>query len=297
MENDPKIIDGKLISSRIKEEIKIEVQKIISSGGKPPGLAFILAGDNPASKVYVSSKGKACDELGFHSVTNTLPADTKEEVLLSLIDKYNSDSKINGILVQLPLPKHINEQKVLERIDFKKDVDGFHPQNVGRLVLGLDCYISCTPFGIIELLRRSGVETNGKNAVVIGRSNIVGKPVANLLMRKSINTTVSVCHSATKKIKDYTLNADIIIAAIGSANFVKADMVKEECVIIDVGINRIEDSTKKSGYRLVGDVDFDACYNKCSKITPVPGGVGPMTIAMLMKNTLDSAMKRIYNDI
>lgn len=286
---DEKIIDGNLIAKEIKEEIKWEARKLKQEKGIIPGLAFILVGNNPASQIYVKNKGKACEELGFYSVTEVLPEETQESELISLIDKLNNDDKIHGILVQLPIPPHIDEAKILEAIDYKKDVDGFHPRNIGRLVAGKDCFFPCTPFGIIELLKRNKIITNGKNATIIGRSNIVGKPLANLLLRKEINCTVSVCHSATKDIKKYTLNSDIIIVAIGKPEFLKADMISEGCIIIDVGINRIPDSTKKSGYRIVGDVDFKNCYEKSYKITPVPGGVGPMTIAMLMKNTLLSA--------
>ncbi|MCY7363685.1 MAG: bifunctional methylenetetrahydrofolate dehydrogenase/methenyltetrahydrofolate cyclohydrolase FolD [Ignavibacteria bacterium] len=289
-----KIIDGKAISSQIKSEIKTETEVLLSETGIIPGLAFILIGENPASKVYVKNKGKSCDELGFYSVTETLPEDVTEAELLRLIHNFNKDGKIHGILVQLPLPSHISEQIILEAIDVKKDVDGFHPLNVGRMVIGEKCFIPCTPFGIIELLRRSNVDTQGKNVVIIGRSNIVGKPVANLLIQKEFNATVTVCHSKTKDIKSITSNADILIAAIGKANFVKADFIKEGCVIIDVGINRIEDAESKTGYKLVGDVDYEDCFGKCGKITPVPGGVGPMTIAMLMRNTLDSAKGLIY---
>lgn len=289
-----KIIDGKLISSQIKSEVKSETDKLKSEKEITPGLAFILVGDNPASKVYVRSKGKACEELGFYSVTETLPENVSEDVLLELIRKFNNDEKIHGILTQLPLPPHLNQQKVIESFDYKKDVDGFHPLNAGRMVLGEKCFIPCTPYGIVELLKRSNVATEGKNVVVIGRSNIVGKPVANLLIRTDFNSTVTVCHSKTKNIKEITSQADILIAAMGKANFVKKDFIKEGCVIIDVGINRIEDKTKKSGFRMVGDVDYEDCFDKCGKITPVPGGVGPMTIAMLMKNTLDSAKGLIY---
>ena len=289
-----KIIDGKKIALEIKAEIKKETLKLKNEKNIIPGLAFILVGENPASVSYVTSKGKACEELGFHSVTKVLPENISEQELLNYIIKFNNDSDIHGILVQLPLPKHINEQKIIDAINYKKDVDGFHPQNFGRLVIGAVCFIPCTPFGIIELLKRSNVETKGKNVVVIGRSNIVGKPIANLLLKKSINSTVTICHSYTKDIKEFSLNADIIIAAIGKPHFVTPDMIKEGCVIIDVGINRIPDPSKKSGSRLVGDVDYDKCFDKCSKITPVPGGVGPMTIAMLMRNTLDSASGKIY---
>jgi methylenetetrahydrofolate dehydrogenase (NADP+)/methenyltetrahydrofolate cyclohydrolase len=294
MSYEEKIIDGKKISAEIKSEIKAETALLLKEKGIKPGLAFILVGEDPASKVYVRSKGRACDELGFHSVTETLSSDVTENELLGYIDRFNNDEQIHGILVQLPLPKHINEQNVIESINYKKDVDGFHPQNAGRLMTGAKCFISCTPYGIIELLKRSGVETKGKDVTIIGRSNIVGKPVANLMLRKDINSTVTVCHSATKDIKEKILKADIVIAAIGRANFVTADMIKEGCVIIDVGINRIDDPASKTGSRLVGDVDFNECVKKCSKITPVPGGVGPMTIAMLMRNTLDSAKGSIY---
>ena len=242
----------------------------------------------------MKSKGKACEELGYYSVTESRPSDFAENELLKLILKFNRDPKIHGILVQLPLPSHIDEQKIIEAIDYRKDVDGFHPQNIGRMIIGNKSFISCTPLGIVELLKRSRIETIGKNVVVIGRSNIVGKPVANLFLKKSLNSTVTICHSATKDIKYFTSNADIIIVAMGKPLFLKADMIKEGCVIIDVGINRVPDSSTKSGYKLVGDVDFNECYEKCFKITPVPGGVGPMTIAMLMKNTLDSATGVVY---
>jgi methylenetetrahydrofolate dehydrogenase (NADP+)/methenyltetrahydrofolate cyclohydrolase len=293
--NENKVIDGKLIASLIKEEIKKQAVILKEEKNIIPGLAFILVGENPASVSYVKSKGKACEELGFYSVTNTLSEETSEHTVLELIEKYNNDEKIHGILVQLPLPKHINEERIIESINYKKDVDGFHPVNIGRLLIGVSCFISCTPYGVLELLKRSGIDAKGKNVVVIGRSNIVGKPVANLFMQKSINSTVTVCHSFTKNLKEYTLNADIIIAAIGKPHYVKKDMIKEGCVIIDVGINRIPDAAKKSGSRLVGDVDYEDCFDKCSMITPVPGGVGPMTIAMLMKNTYDSASGKIYD--
>lgn len=289
-----KIIDGKLLSSRIMEEIKTGVAELKSTKNITPGLAFILVGDDPASKVYVSSKGKACEELGFYSVTVKLAAETPEEEVLQYINEFNNDEKVHGILVQLPLPKHINEEKVIEAISYKKDVDGFHPQNIGRLVIGSKGFIPCTPYGIIEMLKRAEVETSGKEVVVIGRSNIVGKPIANLLLRKEFNSTITICHSATKDIKAHLLKADIIIAAMGKAHFVKADMIKEGSVLIDVGINRIEDPNTKTGSRIVGDIDFEGCYEKCSKITPVPGGVGKMTIAMLMKNTFQSAKGEIY---
>jgi len=294
LDTNSKIIDGKSISSQIKSEVKSETEKLKTEKGITPGLAFILVGENPASKVYVRNKGKACEELGFYSVTEALPENISEESLLELISKFNGDEKIHGMLVQLPLPSHINQQKVIESIDFRKDVDGFHPLNVGRMVLGEKCFIPCTPYGIIELLKRSSVETSGKNVTVIGRSSIVGKPVANLLLKYEFNSTVTVCHSKTKDIKEISSQADILIAAIGKANFVTKDFIKEGCTIIDVGINRIEDKNSKTGYIITGDVDFKDCYDKCGLITPVPGGVGPMTIAMLMKNTLDSAKGIIY---
>lgn len=294
MNNKSKTIDGKSISSQIKSEVKSETEKLKTEKSITPGLAFILVGENPASKVYVRNKGKACEELGFYSVTEALPGNISEESLLELIDKFNGDEKIHGMLVQLPLPSHINQQKVIESINFRKDVDGFHPLNVGRMVLGEKCFIPCTPYGIIELLKRSNVETSGKNVTVIGRSSIVGKPVANLLLKYEFNSTVTVCHSKTKDIKEISSQADILIAAIGKANFVTKDFIKEGCTIIDVGINRIEDKNSNTGYKITGDVDFEDCYDKCGLITPVPGGVGPMTIAMLMKNTLDSAKGIIY---
>jgi len=289
-----KIIDGRLYSSQVKAEVKEETERLYIEKGIQPGLAFILVGDNPASQVYVRNKGKACEEIGFHSVTKVLPENTEEGQILDLIKEYNEDSSIHGLLVQLPLPKHISEEKVIESIDFRKDVDGFHPHNVGKLLIGQKCFVSCTPYGIVEMMKRSGIETKGKNAVIIGRSNIVGKPMAALFLRKDLNSTVTVCHSATKDIKEYTLNADILVAAMGKPGFVKSDMVKEGAVIIDVGINRIEDKSAPKGTRLTGDVDFEGCLPKASKITPVPGGVGLMTIAMLMRNTLDAASGKMY---
>ncbi|RPI13803.1 MAG: bifunctional 5,10-methylene-tetrahydrofolate dehydrogenase/5,10-methylene-tetrahydrofolate cyclohydrolase [Ignavibacteriae bacterium] len=290
---DKKIIDGKRISEEILEEVKREVKE----KGIKPGIALILVGNDPASEIYVRNKGKTCEALGFHSVIEKREDNCSEEELLALIEKYNNDKKIHGILVQLPLPKHINEMKVIEAVNYKKDVDGFHPINAGKLMIGEKCFVPCTPAGIMELIKRYNIETAGKNVVVIGRSNIVGKPIGNLLLQKdkNANSTVTFCHSYTKDIASHTRNADIIIAAIGKALFLKADMIKEGCAIIDVGINKIEDLTKKSGQRTVGDVDFVNCYPKVSMITPVPKGVGPMTIAMLMKNTLDSATKKVYN--
>lgn len=291
-----KIIDGKTIANLIRSEVKAGVEKLKSEKGIIPGLAFILVGENSASKVYVKNKGKACDELGFFSVTKTLPDSISENELLNVIHKFNLDKNIHGILVQLPLPSHISEHKIIESIDYKKDVDGFHPVNAGKMLSGDKCFLPCTPYGILELIKRSNIETAGKHAVVLGRSNIVGKPVANLLLRKEFNCTVTVCHSRTQNLMEICSQADILIAAIGKVDFVTKDFIKEGCVIIDVGINRIEDKNSKSGSRITGDVDYKDCFDKCSMITPVPGGVGPMTIAMLMKNTLDSAKGEIYGD-
>lgn len=289
-----KIIDGKAISAAIRSEIKLEADKLKISANIVPGLAFILVGENPASKVYVKNKGKACSEAGFYSVTETLPENISESVLVDLIKKFNDDEKIHGILVQLPLPSGIDTQKIIETIDYKKDVDGFHPVNAGKLLLGEKCFIPCTPLGIVELLKREGIKTEGQNAVVLGRSNIVGKPVANLLMRSEFDSTVTVCNSKTRNIASVSSGADILVVAIGRPRYVKRNFIKEGCVIIDVGINRIEDPGSKTGHKITGDVDFDDCFEKCSKITPVPGGVGPMTIAMLLRNTLDSAKGIIY---
>jgi methylenetetrahydrofolate dehydrogenase (NADP+) / methenyltetrahydrofolate cyclohydrolase len=288
-----KIIDGKLISAQITEEIKNELKSL----SVIPGLALILVGNNPASEIYVKMKSKKCAELGFYSVIDRQPETISEKELLGLIYKYNADEKIHGILIQLPLPKHINEMKVLEAVDYRKDVDGFHPINAGRLMIGEKCFLPCTPAGIHELLIRYNVDTYGKNAVIIGRSNIVGKPLTNILLQKAkgSNATVTVCHSATQNINEYTRRADIIIAAMGTGHFLKGYMISDGVVIIDVGINRIEDSSTPKGYKIVGDVDYDECYPKASLITPVPGGVGPMTIAMLMRNTFDSAAKKVYN--
>jgi len=287
------LIDGKKISAIVKEELKEAISKLKSEGKKVPGLVTILVGNNPASEIYVASKGKACIEIGMFSKTEKLSPDISESELLSIVDSYNKNPDIHGILVQLPLPKHINEDKVIEAILPKKDVDGFHPVSVGNLVIGKETFLSCTPAGIQELLKRYNIETKGKHVVVLGRSNIVGKPIANIMLQKreNANSIVTVCHSAAPDVSYYTKQADILIAAIGSANFVKADMVKEGVVVLDVGINRIEDSSKKKGYRVVGDVDFDEVAPKSSFITPVPGGVGPMTIAMLLKNTFKAYLK------
>ncbi|MFZ9010460.1 MAG: bifunctional methylenetetrahydrofolate dehydrogenase/methenyltetrahydrofolate cyclohydrolase FolD [Anaerohalosphaeraceae bacterium] len=288
------IIDGKQVAADMRAELKEKVAEL-KAKGVTPGLAVVLVGDDPASKSYVTAKERACEEIGIYSNDNRLAADTSEEDLLTLIDKLNKDSKVNGILVQLPLPKHIDEDKVLLAIDPAKDVDGFHPVNVGKMVVGQDAYLPCTPHGVIQLLLRSNVKLEGAEVVVVGRSNIVGKPVANMLIQKSPtgNATVTVCHTRTKNMAEHVKRADIVIAAAGWPNTVTADMVKDGAVVIDVGVNRIEDATKKRGYRLVGDVDFDGVKEKASLITPVPGGVGPMTITMLLYNTVQSAEKTI----
>lgn len=281
------IIDGKKISKEIKEELKENISQLKNNGEQVPGLVTILVGDNPASKSYVNSKSKSCTEIGMLSKIERLSSDISENELLLLIDHYNNDVNYHGILVQLPLPSQINESKVIEAINPAKDVDGFHPVSVGNLVIGNETFYPCTPFGIVELLKRYKIPTAGKHVVVVGRSNIVGKPVANMLVQKKdgANAIVTICHSAAKDLSIYTKSADILIAAIGKANFIKSGMVKEGVVVIDVGINRVEDSTSSKGYRIVGDVDFTDVEKVASYITPVPGGVGLMTIAMLLKNT------------
>jgi methylenetetrahydrofolate dehydrogenase (NADP+)/methenyltetrahydrofolate cyclohydrolase len=291
------ILDGKKIASDIKAELKESIRKLKSEGKPVPGLVAILVGDNPASKVYVSSKSKDCEEIGIKSKVESLPEDTTEDELLNLIRKYNNDPEYHGILVQLPLPGHIDENRVIETIVPSKDVDGFHPQNVGNLVIGKDTFYPCTPYGIVEILKRYDIETSGKHVVVVGRSNIVGKPVANMMLQKKegANSIVTVCHSAAKDLSRFTKEADILIAAIGRPKFIKASMVKEGAVVIDVGINRIEDKTTKSGYRLVGDVDYEEVFEKASYITPVPGGVGLMTRAMLLRNTFEAYQKIMGN--
>jgi methylenetetrahydrofolate dehydrogenase (NADP+)/methenyltetrahydrofolate cyclohydrolase len=286
------ILDGKKISQQILDEVKSETEQLKRERNTTPGLAFIIVGENPASLSYVKSKGKACDEMGFFSVTEKLSAETTEAQLLHLIEQFNNAKNIHGILVQLPLPKHISESKIIEALDYRKDVDGFHPNNVGKLVAGQKCFLPCTPAGIYELLVRSNIETSGKHVVVVGRSNIVGKPIANILLQKhSGNSIVTIVHTAAKDISYFTKQADILIAAIGKLNFITKEMVKENAVVIDVGINRIAEATIKSGTRIVGDVDFENVKNVASAITPVPGGVGPMTIAMLMKNTVRAAQE------
>ena len=281
------LIDGKQTAATIKAEIKKEVEDIVSKGGKRPHLAAILVGHDGGSETYVRNKVLACEACGFQSTLLRFEDDITEEQLLAEVDKLNKDASVDGFIVQLPLPKHISEQKVIEAIDYKKDVDGFHPINVGRMAIGLPCYISATPKGILELLRRYEIPTSGKKCVILGRSNIVGKPMAQLMMQKQYgDATVTVCHSRSKTLKEECLQADIIIAAIGQPAFLKADMVKKGAVVIDVGTTRVPDATKKSGFRLQGDVDFENVAPLCSYITPVPGGVGPMTICMLMLNTL-----------
>ena len=285
------IIDGKKIAETIRKEVTAAAAELKRQRGIAPGLAFILVGDNPASQSYVRMKGKACEECGFYSVTERLPQSAEEEDVLRLIDGFNRDPKIHGILVQVPLPKQIREDAVIPAIDYKKDVDGFHPINVGRLVIGQDTFRPCTPWGVQELLLRSDVPTAGKHVVVVGRSNIVGKPVANILLQKAAgaNAVVTVCHSAAPDLSYYTRQADILIVAIGKAEMVHGEMIKPGAVVIDVGTNRVDDPNSPKGYRLVGDVHFESARSVASKITPSPGGVGPMTIAMLMKNTLRSA--------
>ena len=289
------LIDGKATAAAIKAEIAEEVKKIVDAGGKRPHLAAILVGHDGGSETYVKNKVLACEACGFTSTLLRFEDDITEDFLLKQVEKLNNDADVDGFIVQLPLPKHISEQKIIEAIDYRKDVDGFHPINVGRMAIGLPCYISATPLGIITLLKRYNIETSGKKCVILGRSNIVGKPMAQLMMQKQYgDATVTVCHSRSKTLKEECRQADIIIAAIGKPNFVTADMVKEGAVIVDVGTTRVPDATRKSGFRLNGDVDFEHVSPKCSFITPVPGGVGPMTICSLMKNTLSAGRKEFY---
>ena len=289
------LIDGKATAAAIKAEIAEEVRRIVAAGGKQPHLAAVLVGHDGGSETYVKNKVLACEACGFKSTLIRYEDDVTEEELLQCVDRLNRDNDVDGFIVQLPLPKHIDEQKIIEAIDYRKDVDGFHPINVGRMAIGLPCFISATPLGIITLLKRYGIETSGKKCVILGRSNIVGKPMAQLMMQKQYgDATVTVCHSRSKTLKDECRAADIIIAAIGQPDFVTADMVKEGAVIVDVGTTRVPDSTRKSGFRLSGDVKFDEVAPKCSYITPVPGGVGPMTICSLMKNTLAAGKKEFY---
>jgi methylenetetrahydrofolate dehydrogenase (NADP+)/methenyltetrahydrofolate cyclohydrolase len=289
------LIDGKKISLELQSEIAVEVKELIANGKKQPHLAAILVGDDPASQTYVNSKVKACDNVGFKSTLVRFESSVTEQTLLAKIEELNNNDDIDGYIIQLPLPRHISEQKMIEAIHPNKDVDGFHPVNVGRLVLNLPTYISATPFGIIQLLERYDIPTDGKHCVVIGRSHIVGSPMSILMSKNTTvgNCTVTLCHSHTKNLKEHTLNADIIIAAIGKPNFLTADMVKQGAVIIDVGINRVDDTSLTKGFKLVGDVSFAEVSEKASYITPVPGGVGPMTIASLLKNTLIAAKKLV----
>lgn len=289
------LIDGKAVAAAIKEEIAAEVKSIMASGGKQPHLAAVLVGHDGGSETYVKNKVLACEQCGFKSTLIRFEDDITEEELLNCVKQLNEDSDVDGFIVQLPLPKHINEQRIIEAIDYRKDVDGFHPINVGRMSIGLPCFISATPLGIITLLQRYNIQTSGKRCVVLGRSNIVGKPMAQLMLQKEYgDSTVTVCHSRTKNIEEICREADIIIAAIGIPGFVKENMVKEGAVVIDVGTTRVPDATRKSGFRLSGDVDFGNVSSKCSFITPVPGGVGPMTICSLMKNTLIAGKKEYY---
>lgn len=287
-----KIIDGKKIAEEIRREVKLETERLKALRGFVPGLAFILVGEHAASQVYVRMKGKACEEAGFYSITERMAADASEQMLLERVDEFNNDARIHGILVQLPLPKHINEQKIIESIDPRKDVDGFHPINVGRLVIGEEAFRPCTPAGIQELLIRSGNDPAGKHVVVVGRSNIVGKPIANILLQKQkgANAIVTIAHTGAKDLLPFTKAADILIAAIGKPEAIRGEMLKEGAVVVDVGINRVEDKAAKNGYRIVGDVHFESASRVASAITPVPGGVGPMTIAILLKNTLHAAL-------
>jgi len=286
------IIDGKTVSERIHNQLEQQVKELAAKDCFPR-LEVILVGEDPASKVYVGMKQKACEKIGIASTTTRLPADTTEEELLALVEQFNNDDKVHGILVQLPLPKHISEDRVIENISPEKDVDGFHPVNTGRMVAGQDCFLPCTPAGMQELLKAYNFDPKGKHVVIVGRSNIVGKPFAMMMMQKKewANATVTVCHTGSGDLKRYTTQADILVAAAGRAKVITGDMIKPGAVVIDVGVNRVDDPTAKRGYRLVGDVDFEAAVDVAAAITPVPGGVGPMTIAMLMKNTVDSAKK------
>lgn len=290
------LIDGKKINAEVKQEIAHEVEQMLARGEKRPNLAVILVGNDGASATYVGSKIRTCKEVGFDSTDITYPDTVSEAELLAKIDEINNDSAIDGLIVQLPLPKHISENKVIEAIDFRKDVDGFHPVNTGRMAMGLPAFLPATPAGIVEMFRRYNIETDGKNCVVLGRSNIVGTPIGLLMSRKATpgNATVTMCHSRTQNLKNICANADIIIAAIGQMEFVTADMVKEGAVVIDVGMHRVKSDKTKSGWKLKGDVKFDEVSAKCSYITPVPGGVGPMTIISLLKNTLLAAQNKIY---
>jgi len=289
------LLDGKKTSAELKAEIAEEVKVLKSNGKKTPHLAAVLVGHDGGSETYVAFKMKDCAEVGFKSSLVRFEDDVTEEELLAKVDELNNDEDVDGFIVQLPLPKHISEQKIIEAIDPKKDVDGFHPINVGRMVIGLPCFVSATPDGIVDLLKRYNIETSGKNCVVVGRSNIVGRPLSVLMSQKAINATVTVAHSRTKNLKELCASADILIAALGSPEFIKGDMVKEGAVVIDVGTTRVKSDKTKSGFKLKGDVAFDEVAEKCSYITPVPGGVGPMTRVSLLKNTLLAAKGEIYS--
>lgn len=289
------LIDGKKVAAEMKQEIAAQVTKLKEEGGKTPHLAAVLVGHDGGSETYVAYKIKDCEAVGFKSSLVRFEDDVTEEELLAKVDELNNDADIDGFIVQLPLPAHISEQKVIEAIDPKKDVDGFHPENVGRMVIGLPSFVSATPFGIVELLKRYSIETSGKNCVIVGRSNIVGRPMSILMSQKAINCTVTVAHSRTKNLEELCRSADILIAAIGSPEFVRENMVKEGAVVIDVGTTRVKSDKTKSGWKLKGDVKFDEVAEKCSLITPVPGGVGPMTRVSLLHNTLLAATKKIYN--
>ncbi|ATV31283.1 bifunctional methylenetetrahydrofolate dehydrogenase/methenyltetrahydrofolate cyclohydrolase FolD [Prevotella intermedia] len=292
---DYKLIDGKATATAIKKEIAEEVRKIVEAGGKQPHLAAVLVGHDGGSETYVKNKVLACEACGFKSSLIRFESDVTEEELLACVDKLNNDDDVDGFIMQLPLPAHIDEQKIIMAVDYRKDVDGFHPINVGRMSIGLPCFISATPLGMLTLLQHYNIPTSGKKCVVLGRSNIVGKPMAQLMMQKQFgDATVTVCHSHSKTLKEECLAADIIIAAIGKPEFVTADMVKEGAVVLDVGTTRVPDPSRPSGFRLTGDVKFDEVAPKCSYITPVPGGVGPMTICSLMKNTLAAGKKEYY---
>jgi methylenetetrahydrofolate dehydrogenase (NADP+)/methenyltetrahydrofolate cyclohydrolase len=294
-----KLLEGKRVSEQVKNEVKNQVETLVKTEGIRPGLAFILVGDDPASQVYVRSKSKSCQDVGILSEELKLPANTSEDILLNHIHKFNSRKDIHGILVQHPLPSHIEESLIYESILPEKDVDGFHPFNVGRLLLGDPWFVPCTPLGVLELLRRYHIETSGAHVVVVGRSNIVGKPAAALFMQKSleVNSTVTICHSGTVKLERHTRSANILIAAIGKPKFINADMISEGVIVVDVGINRIHDPQSERGYRLVGDVDFDSVSEKASAITPVPGGIGLMTVAMLLSNTLRAAKMTVQKTV
>jgi methylenetetrahydrofolate dehydrogenase (NADP+)/methenyltetrahydrofolate cyclohydrolase len=287
-----RIIDGKQVAADIRAELKVEIARL-QTRGIVPGLGVILVGDDPASQSYVTGKERACEEIGILSDDNRLPAQTSQEDVIALVQQMNGDRRLHGILVQLPLPRHLNESEVLRAIHPDKDVDGLHPVNIGKMVLGEKAFLSCTPHGVVQLLVRSGVPIEGAHIIVVGRSNLVGKPLANMLIQKSPtgNATVTVCHTRTKDLAYHTRQADILVAAIGRPGTITADMVKDGAVVIDVGVSRVDDATKKAGFRLVGDVDFDAVKEKASLITPVPGGVGPMTITMLLYNTVESAQR------